>query len=135
MWDFILHRLFGVGSEGPERVKIGAGVVGNTTYAVLAACAAVSAVAWGLNQHPGYAVAVIAIIAGLAAFFFLGTWIFAHLHPDQAAMGGSEWRRFREAQLASKHSQLIDASPTIPDPLQALPPNTSGNLLNAPDKE
>lgn len=134
MWEYLLHRLFGIG-ERADRVRIGAGVVGHTTYAILAVCAAASAIAWGLSGSPGHALGVIAILAGLACFYFLGTWIFAHRHPDQAAMGGSEWRRFREAQFASKHQPEIPLSPGIPDPSRPLPPPIPSRLLNAPDTD
>ncbi len=135
MWELLLHRLFGIGGEGPERVRIGAGVVGHTTYAVLAVCAAISAASFALSGHPEYALAVTGVIALVAVIFFLGTWIFAHLHPDQAAMGGSEWRRFRETQLASKNNPNLPSFPVVPDPTQPLPPPESAKLLNAPDIE
>lgn len=134
MWEYLLHRLFGIGGEGPEHVRIGAGVVGHTTYAILAVCAAISAVSFALSGHPEYALAAIGVIALVAVIFFLGTWIFAHVHPDQAAMGGSEWRRFRQAQMASKENPNLPNFPVVPDPMQPLPP-PSTKLLNAPDIE
>lgn len=134
MWEFLLHRIFGIG-ESPDRVRIGAGVVGHTTYAILGVCGALTAISFALSHNPAYALAVIGVVALTAVIFFVGTRVFAHLHPDQAAMGGSEWRRFRETQMASKDNPSLPNYPIMPDPLQALPPQTSAKLLNAPDVE
>jgi hypothetical protein len=132
MWEFLLHRIFGVGGEPPERVRVGAGVVGHTTYALIGGCVAIGGICWALSHTPEYALGVAAIVAVLLVIFLLGTWFFANKHPDQAAMGGSEWRRFREAQIASKHHLDLPALPPISDPLKVS--TDDPKLLDAPDE-
>jgi hypothetical protein len=133
MWDYLLHRLFGIG-EGPNRVRIGGGVVINTTYAILGVCTAAGVIAWGLNAAPIFALGIITILAAVLVVYLLGTWRFADKHPDQAALGGSSWLRFRQMQLESKGNPEIAPLPPITDPLKPLPPS-SILLLDAPDDE
>jgi hypothetical protein len=130
MWDIILHRIFGVDGEALERVRAGAGVVRNTTYVILALWVAAAPIIWALSPNPLIAIGAIAIFALVTIIYFIGTWRFAERNPDQAAMGGSEWRRFRQAQLASKSQPDIPDLPSMPNPLKPLPP-----LLSAPDDE
>src|SRR5215471_2381515 len=102
MWQYLLHRVFGIGEENRFDVRFGAGVVGHTTYVILAICTASGIVAWALSEHPNVAFRIVALLSGLVVLFLVGTWWFAHRHPDQAAMGGSEWRRFRELQMGAR---------------------------------
>jgi hypothetical protein len=86
---------------------------------------------WALSADTIIAIYAIGIFAVVTVIYFMGTWIFAERNPDQAAMGGSEWRRFRQAQLASKNQPQIPDLPSTSDPLKPLPPPTP--LLGAPD--
>jgi hypothetical protein len=135
MWDFILHRLFGIGDEQSGRIRIGGGVVINTTYAFLALCAAAGVVAWGLNRTPSFAVAVMGILAVALVIFLLGTWRFADRHPDQAALGGSSWLKFRQLQMEAKGAPDLVPLPSTTDPKKPLPPANPNNLLSPPDDE
>jgi hypothetical protein len=134
MWDYILHRLFGIGDEAPTRVQIGGGVVINTTHAFLALCAAAGVIAWGLNGAPAFALALIGILAVILVIFLLGTWRFADRHPDQAALGGSSWLKFRQLQMEAKDTPEIPPLPPTTDPKKPLPP-TDPKLLSPPDDE
>jgi len=132
MWEYLLHRIFGI-DTGHERIRLGGGVLINTTHVMLGIFAAAVGIAWALSSVPLYALGVIGILALLVIVFLLGSWRFADLNPDQAAMGGSEWRRFREAQLAAKHHKDVPALPPTTDPLQVAPPSTPS--LEAPEEE
>jgi hypothetical protein len=134
MLDYLLHRLLGIGEEGQVRVRFGAGVTGHSTYGITAACAAIGLVAWALREHPGYALGAMGIIAAVVLVFFVGNWVFADRHPDAAVMGGSDWRKFREAQLSSKNDPDILTLPAGPDPSRPLPPPTPHGSLVAPDE-
>jgi hypothetical protein len=133
MLDIILHRIFGIDGEALERVRTGAGVVGNTRYVIIALWAAAVPITWALSPDPIIAICAVAIFAFVTVIFFIGTWIFAERNPDQAVMGGSEYRRFRQAQLASKSSPNIPNLPPTVDPLRPLPPPPP--LLGAPDDD
>ena len=133
MWNYLLHRLFGISPEGHERIRIGGGVVINTTHVMLGLCAAAVGIAWALAQSPSYALAIMGTLALIVLAFLIGTWLFANRNPDQAAMGGSEWRRFRESQLAAKNQPQLPPAPSITDPLQAPPPSVP--LLDAPEEK
>ena len=134
MWDYLLHRVFGIGGENSAGVRLGAGVVYLTTAAFIAFCAAVGGVSWALSRDPYFALAVVGLLAVVIIIFFLGTWKFADKHPDQAALGGSWWFKLRELQIEAKGKPAIDALPATTDPLQPLP-SSSATLLNAPGDE
>jgi hypothetical protein len=134
MWEIILHRIFGVDGEALERVRAGAGVVRNTTYVIVALWAAAVPILYALSSVPLIAISAVAIFAVVTIIYLIGTWRFAERNPDQAAMGGSEWRRFRQTQLASKNQPEIPDLPSMPDPLKPLPPHHT-TLLGAPDDD
>jgi len=97
---------------------------------MIALCAAVGAIAWALPGNPQL-LAIVAVIAGVFVVFLLGTWLFAHFHPDQAAVGGSEWIKFREMQMGSKFPLSINPPTTDPEKPLAPPPT----LIERPDPE
>jgi len=130
MWDIILHRIFGVDGEALERVRAGAGIVRNTTYVIVALWAAAVPILWALSPDHLSQLCALAIFAFMTVFYLLGTWRFAERNPDQAVMGGSEFRRFRQSQLASKGRPHIPNLSSMPDPLKPPPPPP---LLGAPD--
>ncbi len=87
MWDIILRRIFGIDGEALERVRAGAGVVGNTRYVIISLWVAAVPIIWGLSPHPIIAICAVAIFAFVTVIYFIGTWIFAERNPDQAVMG------------------------------------------------
>jgi len=134
MFELLFHRIFGIAPEGQERLRVGGGVVNHTSYVMLALCAAIGVISWALREAvPLVLLGVIGILAFVVIFFLCRTWFFAHLHPDLAATGGSEWRRFREAQLASKNQPEMLTLPSSSDPTKPLPANQK--RLDPPDAE
>lgn len=121
MWDYLLHRLFGIG-EPPGGARFGPGVVGHTTYVIIALLAASVGVAWGLAKEPLLALGVIGIIAFVVVIFLVGTWWFSHAHPDQAALGGSYWFRFRQMQFETKDQTDVTTLTPTSDPHKPIPP-------------
>ena len=122
MWGYLLHRLLGIG-EPPGGAKFGPGVVGHTAYVVIASLTASVAIAWALSADAKLAFRLIAILVGLLALFLVATWIFSHLHPDQAAMGGSWWFRFRQMQMETKYQEDMKLLTPTTDPLKPAPPS------------
>jgi amino acid transporter len=128
MWDYIVHRLFGIGGEGGAQVRLGAGVVNLTTTAFIAFCVAAAGISWALSRDPYLALAVVGVMAFVGLVYFVGTWIFADKHPDQAALGGSWWLKFRELQIEAKGQPDLQVLPPSTDPLQPLPPSSTSLL-------
>ena len=133
LWELLLQRIFRMGSEPPERVRAGAGLVGHNTHALQWICATAIGVCWALSGSPYVALYVILVLAALGFVYFVGNWWFADKHPDSAALGGSEWRKLREKELAAKHRPNITPGKSSPDPLKAIagPPL----LLGAPEDD
>src|SRR5712691_5321175 len=134
MWDYILHRVFRIGGETSGQVRLGAGVVYLTTAAFIAFCAAVGGISWALSKDPYLALAIVTVMAVVGIVFLFGTWRFADKHPDQAALGGSSWLKFRQMQLEAKGQPEMTALPSTTDPSKSLP-SPSTRLLNVPDDE
>lgn len=134
MWDYLLHRVFGIGTEGSHQVKLGAGVVYFTTAAFIAFCAAIGGISWALSKDPYLALAVVVIVAIVGVIYLLGTWRFADKHPDQAALGGTSWLRLRELQIEAKDQPQLVPQPPSTDPRQPLP-SVSTKLIAPPDVE
>ncbi len=61
--DFDIGRLFRANPEGIARFRLGRGVVGNTTYALWAACVAAVGVVYALRESPIIALAALGLIA------------------------------------------------------------------------
>jgi len=102
------------------RIKLGPGVVGNTSTiaiaAVVAAAAIACALAWaGMADH---IVVVLLIVFSFASVVCIGNWIFASIYPDLAVLGGGEFLALRQAQMAGKD---VGEIPTI-KPIEAPPP-------------
>lgn len=128
MLELLLHRLFGIG-ELPNAIRSRWGVVAHTAAVLIAFLTAMGAIVWALRDSPQL-VTVIVIIAVIVVFFLSGTWIFAHLHPDQAAIGGSDLAGLRRAELDSKFGLIVSTPTTDPD--QQIPPPPK--LIEPPDQ-
>ncbi len=102
--------------EGLARVRLGRGVVGNTTYGFITACAASVGLVWALNAHPWFAVGSCVAVWGGFLWYLRGTYKFADEHPDLAMLGDSEWLRYAEAQLAAKGVSELPPAPIIEAP-------------------
>jgi hypothetical protein len=103
----------GFNASSLDSVRFARGVVGNTTYVAGAALIAIGIIAFAFNSHPEMALVLIGIVAALATLYFFGTWIFAHLHPDLALLGGAELLKLRQLEMAAKDVQLPPNLPNV----------------------
>lgn len=92
----------------------------NTTFTAIAAFLAMMLTCWALSHQPIMAAIICGGIALLAALVIIGNWIFSAYFPAQAALGGVEYLRFREAEMGTKNQpKIIDAkgveAPTLID--------------------
>lgn len=85
--DYI-GRYLGVSPEGHARVRLGRGVVGNTTYALWAVGATIVGVSWALRTTPEIALIADGGLLLIYLIYLIGTYLFANKHPD-LAMGPS----------------------------------------------
>lgn len=111
-----LKRLFGTQRNGETiRVKLGSGVIGNTTYGICAISSAVAFAAWALSDHPLYAILVVICIFVLGLVYLCGSWIYGHHHPEEAVLGGAEYLGLQGMKFGAKG---IGEIPTI-QPIEA----------------
>jgi len=99
--------------EGVSRLRLGRGVLGNTTYAVVAYLIATAAVTWSLNKTPEWALLAVLVLTTVFVVYLVGSYIFAHLHPDLAMLGDSEWLTYQQQMGAKDKSIIIDQSPVV----------------------
>lgn len=111
-----------------QRIKFG-GVVGKQTLlAVIGACA-IAAIAW--RSDPAYAwIFGICAVVLLLVVAVLNFW-YAHAHPAEAMLEGTEMLAFQHQMLAAKFLQPPKDSAIIPNP-ENKPPEL--NPSEAPDQ-
>jgi hypothetical protein len=79
--------------------------------------AAIVGVSWAFSGRPEFALIVISIIAGFAAVYLFGTWIFSHFHPDLALLGDAELLKWRQMDMGAKGIQIPINQPNTTPPL------------------
>jgi len=101
--------------EGVARIRLGRGVVGNTTYAIIAfmLCSAIAVTA--LRSEPYLALAAIALFGAVFVIYLLGTWRFAEKNPALAMLGDSEWLKYHQSQMGAQGVQEIPHMPPGPE--------------------
>ena len=112
-----LLKSFGLSEESVERIRLGRGVVGRTTYAAVAALFVLAVVAWRADPSMLIWIAVLAV--GLFVLYFLGVLIFAERNPGTALLEGAELLRWRQSELAAKGLDSIPPVPALPEPTDA----------------
>lgn len=95
------------------RLKLGPGVVGITGTAVIAIMGAVGVAALALRDQPQTLIPAVEIIIGFGFLFLLGSWIFAHFHPDLALLGGADLLKFRQLQLGAQDQSILLEQPPV----------------------
>lgn len=110
--DFI--RRFHTNPEGLSRVRLGRGVVGNSTYIAIGAFAAISVVSMSFT-NPWFSICSIIIVLIFATYLIRGTWIFADKHPDLAMLGDTEWLQY-QTHIAGRDVSSAPIGPIIEAP-------------------
>jgi hypothetical protein len=103
----ILARHFGTNPDSVSRFRLGRGVLGNTTYAFAALSAGIVGITWALRGDPFMALVADAGLLVVFLVYLLGTYIFAHHHPDMAMLGDLEWLQWSQNQMAAKDKALV----------------------------
>ncbi len=123
-----LLKLVGLSRESLERVKLGRGVVGKTTWALLSIIALLAIVAsrvsvdWMLLLISG---------AGIVLFivYLFKVLAFADKHPDLALLEGAELVKWRQMDVAAKGAGTLPSGPLVQ------PPPLLESIKDEPDTE
>lgn len=118
--DELIRKRIGRRPEGMARVRMGRGVVGNTTYGFWGACAASIGVAFALQNRPWFALAGVGGILVAYLVYLGGTYWFANKHPDRAMLGDVEWLQWYQSQQGAQNLPSIPPSPPVLDPTSNL---------------
>jgi hypothetical protein len=122
----LYRTVFGSRPENYARVRLGRGVVGNTTYGLYAVSAAIVGITFALRADPPSALIADGGVLAIYAVYLFGTYIFAHLHPETAALGDTEWLKWHQSQIAAKDVASIPPALTPP----TLDPHSSLKMIN-----
>lgn len=94
-----------------NRVRLGPGVVGNTSTVLVIALPSCAATAWALSPHPDVALIAVFVELLLLGGYLWGTWSYARRYPEYALLGGSDLIKALEMQMAAKGYPSV---PTMP---------------------
>lgn len=116
-----LLKGFGLPSKSIDRVRLSRGVVGRTTYAIVAFLA-VMAVAFS-RASPEWVIWLALLTAIVFVIYFVGVLLFARRYPGVALLEGAELLRWEQTQLAAKGIGPLPPQPPLPAPIpiDALP--------------
>ena len=126
-----LKDAFGLAASGSQRVKLGPGVVGNTTTAVISGVVGLAIEAVALSSQPLVMFGVMGVTLALFLTYLIGTWRFAAKNPDLALMGGAELLQLRQLQMAVKGLPELPSSPPTTDPTKDSP-NSGSVVITTP---
>lgn len=129
--DFL--KGFGVSAESVDRIRLGRGVVGKTTYAVI-----IVLIVLGIALTRTSVPWLVLVLAGMAALlfimYFVGVIRFAGRNPGAALLEGAELLRWKQFDLAAKNIPVIPDTPPLVDPSKPLPALPPGSLTE-PDQQ
>lgn len=102
--------------EGLARIRLGRGVVGNTTYAFISVVAAVAVVAFFFKGNLTVGAWIIGALLLVFVIYFLGIFWFAHKHPNVAMLGDAEYLQLMESKMAAAGLRTLPKGEIIEDP-------------------
>jgi len=119
-------KVVGVSAETLDRVRLGRGVVGKATLAIIGAFVVLGIIAWGLKGLAIPLLIVAAFVVILFVVYLVGVVRFANQNPAAALLEGAELLTWQ--QLAAKTiPNPPDSNVAIPEPdvpqLTAPPPD------------
>ncbi len=126
----IFDRISGKMIGGIARIRLGPGVIGNTSVVMISAIVVAGFVAWAFRSNPPLALGAMGLIIAGALLFVWGSWKFAHKQPDLALIGGAELLQLRRIQMAGKDAPNIPLLPPVEAPptpvIESRPGDTNG---------
>ena len=124
-----LQKVFSLGTSG-QWVKLGRGVLGRMmpfamVVVIFEAVAALLLAVAAPNHLVGFVYTALAIDLAM----FVGGFLWAHLHPVEAASEGKEIADIRHAEAtATKAMGALPPGPNLPDPRALAAPPTIGQI-------
>jgi hypothetical protein len=112
----------GINSEGLDKIRLGRGVIGKSTYVAIAALAVLGLVASRVTNEWFLISIAVGVLLLFGAFFF-GSMKYAKENPGSALLEGAELITWRKQELAAKFLPNPPVTPPILDP----GPNTEGS--------
>ncbi len=91
----------GVNASALDRIRLAQGVVGKSSYVAAAALIALGAVAVGLRDTSALLVIGVFVLVVFIVYFFGVMW-FAHRHPGESLLEGSELIQWRQIEMGAK---------------------------------
>lgn len=92
------------------RIRMGAGVIGKTSYVVLAATLICGVAIWQLS---GFMWAILGVVAAMILFvgcFLFAAFKYAYKHPEHAVLEGADLVNYRRIEMKAKG--MIDITPS-----------------------
>lgn len=102
-------------TEGLDKIKLGRGVIGKSTYVAIAALGVLALVASRVTNEWFLISIAVGVVLLFGAFFF-GSMKYAKENPGAALLEGAELITWRKQELAAKHLPNPPTTPPILDP-------------------
>lgn len=116
--EFLKH--FQPTAESLERIRLGKGIVGKTSYVAITALIVLGVAVTRISTD-WMRLAVGLIAVALFLFYFISTQRFADKNPGVALLEGAELIRWKQVELAAKNLPSPPATPAVVDPTKPLP--------------
>jgi hypothetical protein len=107
----------GLNAEALDRIKLGRGIVGKSSYVAAAVVLVLGAVALRTSSVALLAVVVVAAVVVFVLFFFGILW-FATRNPGLALLEGAELIQWRQMDMGVKGATSVPQGPNTEPPPQ-----------------
>ena len=105
-------------SKSLQKIKFG-GVVGKQTLLGVIGVVALAAIAWKADSKAAIVIAALATV--VLILIAILNFCFAHKHPVEAMLEGTEMLALQHQVLAAKSAEVPQNAPVIADPSSAIP--------------
>lgn len=120
---------FGLSVESGDHIRLKGGIVGKTTYAIVALMGVLAVLAWKAN--PSDVMSIVWAGASIFVLYFIGVLVFGFINPGAALLEGAELVRWRKIDLEAKSIPHPPSTQVIPDPKHPL---NSVQTIEGPDR-
>jgi hypothetical protein len=118
-WNDVLKSA-GVSADALSRIRLGPGVVGKTTYGLIAVVVVLGTVAWPVTNE-WLRTGLGLLVALVFVLYFVCVMWFAHKNPGAALLEGAELLQWQHEELVSKGAGILPRGRPV-KPGKALPP-------------
>jgi hypothetical protein len=109
-----VFRSVGISGDSVDKIRLGRGVVGKSSYVAVVALAALAVVCTRLSDaHPWFLLFLGLMILVVFCLFLLGVLWFSYRNPGVALLEGSELIQWRQIDLAVKGVVVRSPGPAV----------------------